>query len=113
MSTIFAVSDARILHTEAFTDSDVDPYDDPTPPSYYPDYLNLPEVQQALGVTLNYSSNNGIYYQFQNTGDFIYPNFRLDLEHLLDQDVRVSLAYGDADYICESMRISHITLSSY
>ncbi|KAF3048497.1 hypothetical protein E8E11_001123 [Didymella keratinophila] len=76
------------------------PYDDPTPPSYYPDYLNLPEVQQALGVTLNYSSNNGIYYQFQNTGDFIYPNFRLDLEHLLDQDVRVSLAYGDADYIC-------------
>ncbi|KAF1930030.1 carboxypeptidase S1 [Didymella exigua CBS 183.55] len=73
---------------------------DPTPPSYYPDYLNLPEVQQALGVTLNYSSNNGIYYAFQNTGDFIYPNFRLDLEHLLDQDVRVSLAYGDADYIC-------------
>ncbi|KAJ4989705.1 serine carboxypeptidase [Stagonosporopsis vannaccii] len=75
-------------------------YDDPTPPSYYPDYLNLPEVQEALGVTLNYSSSNGIYYAFQNSGDFIYPNFRLDLEHLLNQDVRVSLAYGDADYIC-------------
>ncbi|KAF9700088.1 hypothetical protein EKO04_001423 [Ascochyta lentis] len=76
------------------------PYLDPTPPPNYPKYLNLPEVQEALGVTLNYSGNNGIYYAFQNTGDFIFPNFRLDLEHLLDQDVRVSLAYGDADYIC-------------
>ncbi|OAL02046.1 alpha/beta-hydrolase [Phaeosphaeriaceae sp. SRC1lsM3a] len=75
-------------------------YDDPTPPSYYPKYLNLGTVQEALGVTLNYSGNNGIYYAFQNTGDFIYPNFRLDLEYLLDQGVRVSLAYGDADYIC-------------
>lgn len=79
-------------------------YDDPTPPSYYPKYLNLGTVQEALGVTLNYSGNNGIYYAFQNTGDFIYPNFRLDLEYLLDQGVRVSLAYGDADYICEWRR---------
>ncbi|KNG51192.1 carboxypeptidase s1 [Stemphylium lycopersici] len=76
------------------------PYNDPTPPSNYPGYLNQAEIQDALGVTLNYSGNNGIYYAFQNTGDFIYPNFRLDLEYLLDQDVRVSLAYGDADYIC-------------
>jgi hypothetical protein len=77
------------------------PYRDPTPPSNYGAYLNLGEVQEALGVTLNYSSNNGVYYAFQNTGDFIFPNFRLDLEYLLDQDVRVSLGYGDADYICE------------
>ena len=77
------------------------PTADPTPGSPYPDYLNLPEVQQALGVTLNYSGNNGIYYQFQNSGDFIYPNYRLDLEYLLNQDVRISLAYGDADYICK------------
>lgn len=76
-------------------------YEDPTPPSNYPAYLNLGEVQEALGVTLNYSSGNGVYYAFQNTGDFIFPNFRLDLEYLLNQDVRVSLAYGDADYICK------------
>jgi len=76
------------------------PADDPTPGVPFADYLNLPEIQQALGVTLNYSGSNGIYYQFQNSGDFIFPNFRLDLEWLLDQDVRVSLAYGDADYIC-------------
>ena len=85
------------------------PYEDPTPPPNYPKYLNLPEVQEALGVTLNYSSSNGIYYAFQNSGDFIYPNFRLDLEHLLDQDVRVSLAYGDADYICKKK----ISMSSH
>jgi hypothetical protein len=40
--------------------------------------------------------------QFQNTGDFIFPNFRQDLEYLLDQGVRVNLFYGDADYICTS-----------
>jgi carboxypeptidase C (cathepsin A) len=78
------------------------PYVDPTPGSPFADYLNLGEVQEALGVTLNYSGNNGNYYAFQNTGDFIFPNFRLDLEYLLDQDVRISLAYGDADYICKT-----------
>jgi carboxypeptidase C (cathepsin A) len=82
-------------------------YDDPTPPSLYPDYLNLPEVQEALGVTLNYSGNNANYYAFQNTGDFIFPNFRLDLEYLLNQGVRVSLAYGDADYICKMNLLTH------
>lgn len=77
-------------------------YEDPTPPSNFPAYLNQPKVQEALGVTLDYSSFDSIYYAFQNTGDFIYPNFRLDLEFLLDQDLRVSLAYGDADYICKT-----------
>jgi hypothetical protein len=43
------------------------------------------------------------YSQFQNTGDFIFPNFRQDLEYLLDQGVRVNLFYGDADYICTSL----------
>lgn len=76
------------------------PYEDPTPPSNYPDYLNLGEVQEALGVTLNYSGLNAVYFAFQNTGDAVFPNYRLDLEYLLNQDVRVSLAYGDADYIC-------------
>jgi len=59
-------------------------------------------VQNAIGVNLNYTtSNSDIYYQFQNTGDFIFPNFRQDLEYLLNQGVRVALTYGDADYICK------------
>lgn len=58
-------------------------------------------MQSALGVNLNYTdANNDIYWQFQSTGDFIYGNFLEDLEMILDNGVRVSLYYGDADYIC-------------
>lgn len=45
-------------------------------------------------------SSNEIYYAFQQTGDFVWPNFIQDLEHILSLPVRVSLIYGDADYIC-------------
>ncbi|KAG9644997.1 peptidase S10, serine carboxypeptidase, partial [Aureobasidium melanogenum] len=77
------------------------PSDDPTPPEYFADFLNLAEVQNALGVSLNYTeSNDDIYYAFQATGDFVYNSFLKDLENLLAQGLRVSLYYGDADYIC-------------
>ncbi|OJD35134.1 carboxypeptidase s1 [Diplodia corticola] len=77
------------------------PSDDPTPPEYFPDYLNQGWVQNALGVNLNYTeANNDVYYAFQQTGDFIYEYFLEDLEDLLAAGVRVALFYGDADYIC-------------
>ncbi|KZF19851.1 putative carboxypeptidase S1 [Xylona heveae TC161] len=77
------------------------PINDPTPPTYFADYLNLPHVQDAIGVNLNYTeSNDEIYFAFQQTGDFVYPNFIEDLEYLLQQGLRVALYYGDADYIC-------------
>src|SRR4051794_34680702 len=65
--------------------------------------LNLPNVQDAIGVDLNYSTllaNEEVYFAFQQTGDFVYPNFLHELETLLKGSVRVSLIYGDADYIC-------------
>ncbi|KAK4888979.1 hypothetical protein LTR27_012200 [Elasticomyces elasticus] len=74
---------------------------DVTPPEYFADYLNLAHVQNALGVSVNYTeANNDIYWSFQSTGDFIYTNFIEDLEQILASGVRVSLFYGDADYIC-------------
>lgn len=77
------------------------PYEDPTPPKYFVDYLNQAEIQQALGVDLNYTiSNNDIFYAFDRTGDFGFPVFIDDLEMILNRGVRVSLFYGDADYIC-------------
>ncbi|KAL8985877.1 MAG: hypothetical protein Q9205_000527 [Flavoplaca limonia] len=77
------------------------PYDDPTPPEYFNDYLNKANVQNALGVNLNYTqSNNEVSYAFQMTGDFAYPNFIEDLQMILNSSVRVALFYGDADYIC-------------
>ncbi|GMF68290.1 unnamed protein product [Aspergillus oryzae var. brunneus] len=55
----------------------------------------------AIGVNINYTqSNNDVYYAFQQTGDFVWPNFIEDLEEILALPVRVSLIYGDADYIC-------------
>ncbi|KAJ5392332.1 Peptidase S10 serine carboxypeptidase [Penicillium cosmopolitanum] len=77
------------------------PSQDPTPPSYYEKYLAKDSVMNALGVDLNYtSSNSEIYYAFQQTGDFVWPNFIEDLEDILSRPVRVALIYGDADYIC-------------
>ena len=55
--------------------------------------LALSSSFSNLGLTLYHS-------QFQNTGDFIFPNFRQDLEYILNQGIRVSMVYGDADYIC-------------
>lgn len=78
------------------------PYDDPTPPENIIPFLNLASTQAILGVDTNYTSysNIEVYYAFQQTGDFVYPVFLEDLEHLLNCSVRVSLIYGDADYIC-------------
>ncbi|KAJ5634878.1 Peptidase S10 serine carboxypeptidase [Penicillium herquei] len=77
------------------------PYEDPTPPSYYEQYLAKDSVMNAIGVDLNYtSSNDEIYFAFQQTGDFVWPNFIEDLEDILTRPVRVALIYGDADYIC-------------
>jgi carboxypeptidase C (cathepsin A) len=77
------------------------PFHDPDPPTYFQDFLNLASTQNALGVDLNYTtSNNEVYWAFQQTGDFVYPNFMEDPEMLLKNSVRVTLMYGDADYIC-------------
>lgn len=69
----------------------------------FADYLNIPKVQNGIGVDLNYSTllaNDEVYFAFQQTGDFVFPNFIDDLEMILNSSVRVSLIYGDADYIC-------------
>ncbi|PLB44706.1 putative carboxypeptidase S1 [Aspergillus steynii IBT 23096] len=77
------------------------PYNDPTPPSWYNNYLEKDSVLNAIGVNINYTqSNDDVYYAFQQTGDFVWPNFIEDLEEILRLPVRVSLIYGDADYIC-------------
>ncbi|CEL08254.1 Putative Carboxypeptidase S1 (Precursor) [Aspergillus calidoustus] len=77
------------------------PYDDPTPPGLFEPFLRQDWVMNALGVSVNYtSSNQEVYFAFQQRGDFVFPNFLEDLEEILTYPVRVSLIYGDADYIC-------------
>jgi carboxypeptidase C (cathepsin A) len=64
-------------------------------------YLNQAAVQNALGVNLNWTMTNyGVYYDFQQSGDFVYPTSLLALEDLLNKGVRVAMYYGDADYSC-------------
>lgn len=77
------------------------PYDDPTPPDYFVDFLNMASTQQALGVNINYTSTSSrsVGSGFSSTGDFVYPIFIGDLEEILDNGVRVALIYGDADYV--------------
>lgn len=79
------------------------PYDDPTPPDYFADYLNLADTQNKIGVNINYTDTGysaEVGWGFQSTGDFVFPNFIEDLEEILGYGVRVALIYGDADYIC-------------
>ncbi|KAK5128963.1 hypothetical protein LTR85_000296 [Meristemomyces frigidus] len=78
------------------------PYEDPTPPTWFIDYLNTAPVQEAIGVNINYTADSSslVGEGFSYTGDFVYRDFKADLERILDEGVRVALYYGDADYIC-------------
>jgi hypothetical protein len=83
------------------------PSNDPTPPTYFEDYLNLPEVQNAIGVNLNYTkSNYMIYNAFQQSGDMVCRSFISHLGAVLDSGVRVVLYCGDADYIVSPILLS-------
>ncbi|KAI4658224.1 uncharacterized protein J4E79_007206 [Alternaria viburni] len=75
---------------------------DPFPYDYFRDYLNLPEVQQAVGAFQNFSSSaSTVSAAFGNTGDDDRPSGTIAAcQKLLDAGVQVMLYYGDADYNC-------------
>ena len=75
---------------------------DPTPPMHLPAFLNQAKIQQAIGVSQNYSGTSKIevFNEFQRTGDWVFPNSLRHLEKLLERGVRVALVFGDADYVC-------------
>lgn len=47
------------------------PSDDPLPPEYFPEFLNLASTQEALGVNINYTSisSDFVGQGFLNTGE--------------------------------------------
>lgn len=79
-----------------------EPYADPFPPTFYVDYLNTPEVQQAIGAYVNFSeSSNTVYQAFENTGDDDREDNTIeDVQKLLSQGIYVVQYAGDADYNC-------------
>lgn len=89
------------------------------PPKYAAGYLNTKEIQEELGVPLNFSglssavSNGRLPFlvscmiertnkcaAFTATGDFVLGRNLAILGELLDQGVKVALMYGDRDYQC-------------
>jgi len=73
----------------------------PDPPNAYIEYLNSASVQKAIGARVNYTtSSNAVFNAFIRTGDEIRGGQIQEIANLLRAGVRVSLMYGDADYIC-------------
>ena len=75
---------------------------DPFPPTYYVDYLNTPEVQEAIGAYVNYSeSNAAVGAAFANTGDDDREIGTVAaVKRILDSNVTLIMYFGDADYNC-------------
>lgn len=71
------------------------------PPKLAAGYLNQPDIQQALGVPLNFTGlSAAIAVGFNISGDFVKGYNLKHLGDLLDGGVKVALMYGDADYQC-------------
>ncbi|KAI4789895.1 alpha/beta-hydrolase, partial [Aureobasidium sp. EXF-8845] len=101
-----AVYDCNSLMSP-FQNSNLSVYDirvdnpSPDPPNAYLEYLNTASVQKAIGARVNYTtSSNAVFNAFIRTGDSIRGGQIQDIANLLRAGVRVSLMYGDADYIC-------------
>ena len=76
---------------------------DPFPYNYYPDYLNSPKVQQAIGAFVNFTDYSPIVgtFAFGNTGDDSRGQGTVqDCVKLIKQGVYMVQFNGDADYIC-------------
>lgn len=74
---------------------------DPYPPSYGNGFFNRAWVQQALGVSVNFTtsllSNNVFVY---GTGDPVRVKGLENVQYLLENGVKVVMMYGDRDYRC-------------
>jgi len=59
---------------------------------FFVKYLNLPETQKALGIeeTFLYEPlSDDVYAAFQQSGDYVYPDYMSALGQLLDSGIRV------------------------
>ena len=74
---------------------------DPFPPSTYLEYLNLADVQAAIGVAVNYTETSAaVANAFVQTGDYERGDQISQMAYLLSLGIRVALIYGDRDFIC-------------
>jgi len=83
----------------------------PFPSWAFLEYLNTAQVQQALGIPINYTDINPVLSTFISTGDHLRGTQLPALGRLLSRGIRVSLIYGDADFICNWLGGEAISLS--
>ncbi|KKZ61151.1 carboxypeptidase S1 like B [[Emmonsia] crescens] len=90
--------------------SQVEPVPFPTP--FYKGWLNQEHVQAALGVPLNWTqSNSAVSKAFRSIGDYPRPGWVEDLAFLLENNIKVSLIYGDRDFACNWMGGEAVSLA--
>ncbi|KAK3186285.1 hypothetical protein K4F52_005049 [Lecanicillium sp. MT-2017a] len=88
------------------------PYEDPTPPSTFLEYLNRDEVIAAIGSPVNYTkASETVFEAFYDTGDMARRGVIPKLAKLLDSGIRIGMMYGDRDYICNWMGGEAVSLS--
>jgi carboxypeptidase C (cathepsin A) len=83
----------------------------PFPSWAFMEYLNTAQVQQAVGIPINYTDINPVLDTFISTGDHLRGTQLPALGRLLDRGIRVALIYGDADFICNWLGGEAISLS--
>lgn len=78
---------------------DITEVDGPDPAfEYFMGYMNDPEVQKALGVSMPFEPcSNRVYTTL--LGDFAY-SLSPDVALALDKGIKVSFGYGDRDFTC-------------
>lgn len=94
---------------------------DSFPPSTYLEYLNTATFLAAIGSPINYTETDPqVVSAFASTGDAERESLVPAIASLLNSGIRVSLIYGDRDYICNwiggeavSINIAAATSSSY
>jgi hypothetical protein len=82
----------------------------PFPNTFYQDYLQLPEVLEAIGAQQTFFQKNPtVGDAFRSTGDDSREFGILDIiKDLLDHGIRVTLYAGDADYECNWLGIEAV-----
>jgi carboxypeptidase C (cathepsin A) len=74
---------------------------DSFPPETYLEYLNSAPFQQAIGAPINFTQTSlAVLNAFVATGDYERTSPITDLTNLLASGIRISLIYGDSDYLC-------------
>lgn len=75
---------------------------EPFPYEFYVDYLNTPQVQEAIGAYVNFSEiNNAVGNAFATTGDDGRKLTTVaDMLKLIQANLTVIMYTGDADYNC-------------